>query len=249
MAGTADGRVIARLLHQQGFPVLVTVTTEHGRILAEEDGLKVLSGMLDSTELAAVIRNREVWALVDATHPYAVAASQNAQEAARETGIPYFRFERPQSDIDEYGVRCFDSLDDLVAAASETDVPTLLTIGSNQLEPFAALPCRDFFYIRVLPTTAVIEKCTRIGIRADRILAMQGPFSAAFNIALMRQWGIARIITKDGSGTGGFPEKLEAARSTGTEFWVLGRPVLEYPNSYSDPAELVNAVLVASKQS
>ena len=56
------------------------------------------------------------------------------------------------------------------------------------------------------------------------ILAMQGPFSQELNEALIRQYHIAWVVTKDGGTAGGFPEKARAAETTGAELIVLCRP-------------------------
>ena len=56
---------------------------------------------------------------------------------------------------------------------------------------------------------------------------MQGPFSQEFNEALIRQWQIDILITKESGGPGGFAEKAAAARNTGARLWVIGRPLRE----------------------
>ena len=53
---------------------------------------------------------------------------------------------------------------------------------------------------------------------------MQGPFSQELNEALIRQFHIAVLVTKDGGAAGGFPEKVQAARSTGAALILIRRP-------------------------
>ena len=53
---------------------------------------------------------------------------------------------------------------------------------------------------------------------------MQGPFSREMNAALIRQFEIRFVVTKDGGGPGGFPEKAAAAKETGAQLIVLRRP-------------------------
>ena len=40
----------------------------------------------------------------------------------------------------------------------------------------------------------------------------------------MRQYHIQWMVTKDGGAAGGFAEKVAAARQTGVELVVIGRP-------------------------
>jgi precorrin-6Y C5,15-methyltransferase (decarboxylating)/precorrin-6A/cobalt-precorrin-6A reductase len=53
---------------------------------------------------------------------------------------------------------------------------------------------------------------------------MQGPFSRELNRALLRQFGITIMVTKDGGAEGGFPEKMLAAEDAGVRAFVIGRP-------------------------
>ena len=56
---------------------------------------------------------------------------------------------------------------------------------------------------------------------------MQGPFSRAFNTALMRELGIAVMVTKASGKAGGFAEKVAAAHDCGIEAVVVARPAAE----------------------
>ena len=56
---------------------------------------------------------------------------------------------------------------------------------------------------------------------------MQGPFSTELNVALLRQYHIATLVTKAAGAAGGFWQKVEAARQTGAALVVIGRPVHE----------------------
>ncbi len=69
----------------------------------------------------------------------------------------------------------------------------------------------------------------RTGIhRETSDLYAQGPFSAEMNRAMIRQYQIKYLVTKDTGAAGGFPEKEEAAkRDTGAVLLVIGRPVKE----------------------
>ncbi len=53
---------------------------------------------------------------------------------------------------------------------------------------------------------------------------MQGPFTKEMNIAMMRQYGINWLVTKESGKSGGFEEKLYAARDVGARVVLIGRP-------------------------
>ena len=66
--------------------------------------------------------------------------------------------------------------------------------------------------------------CAEYGIARERIIAMQGPFSAALNQALFEQLNIKTLVTKDGGAAGGLPEKLKAAKGCGVAVILVRRP-------------------------
>ena len=53
---------------------------------------------------------------------------------------------------------------------------------------------------------------------------MQGPISAELNLAMLREFQIRFLVTKEAGSTGGFPEKREAAEKAGAVLVVIGRP-------------------------
>ena len=79
-------------------------------------------------------------------------------------------------------------------------------------------------YPRVLPTLESIAACEAANIPHRNIIAMQGPFSFALNQAMMEQFHIRWLVTKDGGAAGGFDEKAAAASAAGAQLVVIRRP-------------------------
>ena len=69
-----------------------------------------------------------------------------------------------------------------------------------------------------------LAACRREGVPPGHITAMMGPFSHRLNLALMEQFSISVLVTKDGGRAGGMPEKLSAAREHGARVVVIRRP-------------------------
>ena len=204
-----------------GAAVTVCVATELG---AEEqgcaDGITVRTGRLDAEGMTALLRGAAL--CVDATHPYAAEATRNIRAAAAAAGVEYHRLLRPASPLPTGSVVLADAAR---AAAYLADRPgrVLLATGAKELPAFAALdPAR--LYPRVLPTLAGIAACEAAGVPHRNILAMQGPFTKELNAALLHQFHIDYMVTKDGGAAGGFAEKAEAAARCGVQLIVLRRP-------------------------
>ncbi len=221
-AGTADGRALAE--------ALVTLPIEHHVSVATDYGADTLPagsiprvGRLDADAIHKLLTRDNFTLVIDATHPYAAAASDNIRRAAAETGIPCLRLSRPASDL----AGCHIAPDVPAAASLAASLPgnILLATGSKDLATFTAIPeYRERVYPRILPDAATIGECLRLGFQRNHIIAMQGPFSLELNRALLRQFAIGVMVTKDGGAERGFPEKLLASRVEWVYLLVIARP-------------------------
>ena len=159
---------------------------------------------------------------MDATHPYAVEATKNIRAAANAAGVEYHRLLRAASTL-HAGSVVLGSAAQAAQYLAATQGNVLLTTGAKELAAFAGLDAARL-YPRVLPTVAGITACEGAGSPHRNIIAMQGPFSLALNKALITQFQIRYLVTKDGGAAGGFAEKVQAAADTGAQLVVLRRP-------------------------
>ena len=220
-SGTTEGREFSRAAAALGAAVTVCVATDLG---AEEqghsDGITVQAGRLDADEMAALLWDAAL--CVDATHPYATEATHNIRAAAGMAGVEYHRLLRRASELPAGSV-VLPGAGEAAAYLADKAGRILLTTGAKELPAFAALdPAR--LYPRVLPTLAGITACEAAGVPHRNIIAMQGPFTLGLNVALMQQFEIDYLVTKDGGAQGGFAEKAEAAAQCGAQLIVLRRP-------------------------
>lgn len=220
-SGTTEGREFSRAAAALGAAVTVCVATDLG---AEEQGsapgVTVHAGRLDADEMAALLRDAAL--CVDATHPYATEATHNIRAAAGMAGVEYHRLLRRASELPAGSV-VLPGAGEAAAYLADKAGRILLTTGAKELPAFAALdPAR--LYPRVLPTLAGITACEAAGVPHRNIIAMQGPFTLGLNVALMQQFEIDYLVTKDGGAQGGFAEKAEAAAQCGAQLIVLRRP-------------------------
>ena len=220
-SGTTEGRRFSQKLAALGAKVTVCVATPLG---AEEQGemagITVHAGRLQPDAMAALLAGADL--CIDATHPYAVDATKNIRVAAAQAGVEYHRLLRAQSPLPE-GCAVFETAAQAAEYLAGQDGNVLLATGAKELSAFASLdPAR--LYPRVLPTPEGIAACEAAQIPHKNIIAMQGPFSLALNVALMEQFHIRYLVTKDGGAAGGFAEKVQAAAKTGAQLVVLRRP-------------------------
>ena len=218
--GTTEGRELSERLAAAGAQLTVCVLTDYGEeSQGELPGVRTHVGALTAQEKHQLLSDAAL--CVDATHPYATHVSASVKAACERDSVPYLRLRRPASQTEGAVV-----VEDAAAAAAylrERPGNILLTTGSRNLAAFRAID-PERLYPRVLPSHAGIEACEALGIPHRNILAMQGPFSREMNTAIIRQYAIRWLVTKDGGAAGGFPEKAEAAKETGAGLIVLRRP-------------------------
>ena len=219
-SGTTEGRLLSHLLAEKGAAVTVCVATEYGcEEQGEAPGVTVLTGRKTVEEMAELLQGSDL--CVDATHPYAVEVTKSVRRACSEAGVPYRRLLRDRSaDTDALVVDSAEAAAELLA---DREGNILLATGMKELPAFAGIsPAR--LYPRVLPTGDSIAACERAGIPHRNVIAMQGPFSRELNEALIRQFHIVYLVTKDGAKAGGVQEKGQAAENTGIELVLIRRP-------------------------
>lgn len=220
-SGTTEGRIFSRQLAALGADVHVSVATPLGaEEQGEMSGITVHCGRLTPEEMASLLQDAIL--CVDATHPYAVDATQNIRTACQQSGTEYHRLLRAESPLPA-GSMVFASAAHAAAFLANTEGNILLATGAKELPAFAALAPERLFP-RVLPTREGIAACEAAYIPHKNIIAMQGPFSYGLNRALLEQFSIRFLVTKDGGAAGGFAEKAQAAQDTGAQLIALRRP-------------------------
>ena len=114
------------------------------------------------------------------------------------------------------------------AILEQTEGNVLVTTGSKEAAKYTALPdYQNRVFLRVLSLPQVAEECTRLGFKGRNLICMQGPFSKELNAAMLRQLDCRYLVTKRSGNTGGFQEKLDAARECGCIPVIIGRPLKE----------------------
>ena len=168
-SGTTEGHDLCRFLSKNSVQADVFVATEYGAAVMEPmAGITVHEGRLDEREMEKRLTSDTL--LVDATHPYAAAVTDNLRAACAKSGARYERLLRPALPYQN----CEIVLDTAAAVDWLNAHPgkVLLTTGSKELEAYTAV--QDFqtrLFPRVLPTASVLEKCAALGFPGAHIIA------------------------------------------------------------------------------
>lgn len=242
IGGTKDSRDFLEKIVNSTTDIVVTTATEYGGKLLENLPVKVVCKKLTYPMMLEFIESEKVDKIVDISHPYAVEVSQNALRASRKKNIEYFRFERGEISFLPKKYSEFDNIEYLIDYIEGVEGNILVTLGSNNIPHFSHLKNLSTCYFRILPKWDMVKRCEDVGILPKNIIAMQGPFSKNMNKAMIEQYDIRYLVTKQAGDTGGEREKIEAADEMGVEVVFLTRPNIDYPNCYNEIDELVEVI-------
>ena len=132
-AGTYEGRRLVEFLCARGAAVTACVATEYGQtLLPEAENLTVSARPLPEAEIRALLRRERFELVIDATHPYAAAVTDNIMSSCEKTGTEYLRLQRGGEAVPKDAV-CFDDIPSAVSYLNGTAGNILLTTGSKEL--------------------------------------------------------------------------------------------------------------------
>ncbi|MGW2325890.1 cobalt-precorrin-6A reductase [Streptomyces sp. NPDC001700] len=217
LGGTTEARRLATEL--DGDPALRVTSSLAGRVAAPRlpAGQVRIGGFGGPDGMARWLREHQVDALIDATHPFADTISHNAALAAAAVHVPLLALRRPGW-VAGPGDRWHPaaSLDEAARLLPELGERVFLTTGRMGLAAFAHLT-DPWFLVRSVDAPQP-PLPPRMEVILDR-----GPFTLDGESALLRRHRVDVLVTKD-SGAGATAPKLTAARAAGIPVVVVQRP-------------------------
>lgn len=237
-SGTTEGRVLSDALVTRGIPHIVCVATDYGEeVMASDAHREVRVGRMTRAEMETFLAAHASH-VYDATHPYATEVSENIRAAAQAAAVPCVRVMRdgtdetgkqntpnPEQRTSGANIVYRGSAGDCAEYLRHTSGNIFLTTGSKELKRFASdETLRERLVARILPGEESLRLSREAGLSGWQIIAAQGPFSTEFNRAILRDYDIAILVTKESGAAGGYTEKLEAAQCEGVEVVVIARP-------------------------
>lgn len=215
LGGTSEARELAKELTAREVRVVSSLAGRVARPRLPVGEVRV-GGFGGADGLAAWLRENDVRAVVDATHPFAERIGANAATAAESTGVPLLRLARPgwqESPGDTW--HWADNLPQAAAELPDLGKRAFLTSGRQGLAAFADLEL--WFLIRCVdPPEPPLP-------RHHEVILDRGPYEVDGERALMTAHRIDVLVTKDSGGTL-TSAKLTAARELGLPVLMIRRP-------------------------
>ncbi|HEV7772281.1 MAG TPA: cobalt-precorrin-6A reductase [Conexibacter sp.] len=216
LGGTAEARELAAALDSRGVAVISSLAGRVARPRLPTGEVRI-GGFGGPDKLAAWLREHDVAAVVDATHPFAKRISASAARAATAAGVPLLRLERPgwsERPGDDW--HWVDTLDEAAALVPCLGSRALLSTGRQGLAAFAALHDAWLLVRCVDPPEPPLPP-------HHELLLDRGPYTLAGELALFDRYALDLVVTKN-SGGEHTVAKLDAARERSAPVIVVRRP-------------------------
>lgn len=215
LGGTSDARRIAAALIDKGHSLVYSVA---GLVRTPALECEVISGGFAARGgLSHYLETAGFEVLIDATHPYAQRISATALASCKALGLPCYRFDRPAWQAQQ-GWHHFDALPKMIEALAGVSCALLTTgqLSQGELDRAASLCQRVIYRTAAAPSATLADNVTWI--------KAIGPFDAAGERALMQQYGVEVLLSKNAGGAA-TQAKLHAAQALGVAVYMLARPV------------------------
>ena len=226
LGGTGDAARLATQASQ--IPDVEIITSLAGRTQKPTAiaGSVRVGGFGGAAGLSDYLRYRQIDYLIDATHPFAAQISHNAAIATRDVGIPHLMLVRPawEKMPNDRWIEV-ESIEAAVLALEQSAKRVFLTIGRQQLAPFARLHNVWFLMRSIDPPSPDITLPNGITV-LDR-----APFTIAQEKQLMLDHTIDTIVSKNSGGNATYA-KIVAARE-------LEMPIVMVQRSPTPPVKQV----------
>jgi precorrin-6A/cobalt-precorrin-6A reductase len=233
LGGTVEAAGLARALAGDTGVAAITSLAGRTRSPAALPGELRVGGFGGPEALADYLRIEAIDFVVDATHPFAARISQNAARACAAVGVPRLLLARPAWEP-QAGDNWISVPDTQAAAAALPGLGrrVFLAIGRQELATFAGL-AEHWFLVRLVEAPEAPPPL------ADyRLVLGRGPFAVAQERALLREYEIDVVVSKNGGGAGAVA-KIAAARDLGLPVVMIQRP----PAPASETAESIETAL------
>ena len=208
--GTTEGRKAVEVLEEGGNTYYYSTKTGEQDITLHHG--QRIDGALDAEGMLAFCREHDIQLIVDAAHPFASQLHQTIAQVSESLHIPTIRYERiyPERDpkitwIDDY-------------SQIPRDIHSLLaTTGVQSIAKLKPLEAEGIkVYYRILNRESSIALAQKQGVSPEQLCYFEDPNDIPIEADA--------ILLKESGVSGGFPEKVEAAKARGMRIIALKRP-------------------------
>ena len=208
--GTTEGRKAVEVLEEGGSPYFYSTKTGEQDITLHHG--QRIDGALDAEAMLTFCREHDIRLIVDAAHPFASQLHQTIAQVSQSLNIPTIRYERiyPKRDPEITWIDDYSQIPrDIHSLLATTGVQSI-----SKLKPLEAAGIKVFY--RILNRESSIALAQKQGARMEQLCYYEDPQDIPVEAEA--------ILLKESGLSGGFSEKVEAAKARGMRIIALKRP-------------------------
>jgi len=217
LGGTTLAVALARAAADLGVPVIYSLAGRTNPKSVPDVAVR-MGGFGGAAALADYLRQKNILAVVDATHAYAAQISENARLACRAAGRPLLPLqEAPWREMPGDHWQHVPNMTAARDAAAKTTARVFVSTGRQAMMEFAD-DRRCWWLARVISPGADLPALSN-----GQYVFARGPFDLADELALLREHRISAVISKN-AGSAATYAKIAAARELALPVIMINRP-------------------------
>lgn len=224
--GTTEGKKVAGIFEKHACPYYYSTKT----IVDFEAGQygQYRHGALTATDLQTFCRTQGIKAIVHASHPFAAVLHDTIATAAQALSIPVFRFERQYPPRQEHPlIRYLPSYLAAMDWLEQHPVQRLLALtGVQTITPLKAYWEQHATIFRILPRESSLALAKAAGFPEEQLIMEMPGSDLQQEVALIRQYNIGAVLTKESGESGFISTKISAALENNIPILIIERPLL-----------------------
>ena len=242
--GTTEGKRVISLLNEMHLPFLYSSKTEFNVELGEYGRYR--NGALTSEALIQLIQEEKIEKIIHASHPFAKELHTTIEEAIETEKIEVLRLERTYSDhINDELVTYVDDYEEILIALTQPfkGKNLLALTGVQSIEKLKPFWIKNTSYFRILDRKSSIDLSDKSNFPREQLILEKPENLIGGEQALIDQFKIDVIITKESGNTGALENKIELALKSEIPILILTKPTLPKSFIQLQSTEELKAVL------
>ena len=222
--GTTEGRKAAEVLEEAGSPYFYSTKTGEQDIVLHHG--TIISGALDTTTMKAFCREQGIRLVVDAAHPFASQLHETIAHVCSDLQLPVVRYERIYPPRDP-SIIWIDDYSEVASFLPPQGGRLLATTGVQSIGKLKWLEKEGVKVIyRILNRKSSIQLAHQQGATDEQLCFYEDRHSSTAEGDVNALPDAEAILLKESGLSGGFVEKVEAAKKKGMRIIALKRPQL-----------------------
>ena len=208
--GTTEGRKAVEVLEEGGSPYFYSTKTGEQNITLHHG--QRIDGALDAEAMQTFCDEHDIRLIIDAAHPFASQLHQTIALVSQSLNIPTIRYERiyPEHDSEITWIDDYSQIPhDIHSLLATTGVQSI-----TKLKPLEVAGVKVFY--RILNRESSIALAQKQGASPEQLCYYENPQDIPVEAEA--------ILLKESGLSGGFSEKVEAAKIRGMRIIALKRP-------------------------